>query len=356
MRGRTGPGRTVPRAWAGAAALLLACGCGPGGGGVGGGAPALGVVDVPMDLTQDKVVTAPLLVASVLSAAPPGAVDQTGLGVSALPKAGDGGAVPGRAKVVAGTGCPVVDVLNHDPEAPGPLPAVLELLLTFTTADGGRCVAGDTEDLGTVELSVTGASALVNGALQAAAGETLTVSERYADWRRKVTGTDGGVTTYAFGGFRTVRRSADGTTRVTTDPEVSRWSVVRDAMGMKTAERFYRVTDLDVTRAPAAGVGGPDTAYTQTGTLTAATSATGHADVTLSGVRHDPGLCGGLPTGGTMTFRSGGRTLIVDFDGPNYAKNPDAYCGRAYFTRPVPPGQPNPGPQLENYVTPPYVL
>jgi hypothetical protein len=324
--------RTAAR---GAALTLLfaAAGCGSGSGLPSAGAPSMGLSDAPMDLVNNKVSTAALLVWGVQLAAPPRAIEQTTLGVSALPKPGPD---PPLAKALPGSSCPVVEFVKSDP-ALAPLPDPLSLVLTFLTAGGGQCVSGNDTDAGQAELTVRGADAVIGGALVARTGADLVVRETYPTWTRTVTGGPDRVI-YSFGGTRTVRVKPDGTTLATTDPFVTRWVVTRDpSTGVKTGERFYLVSNLSITRAKADGLGGPDTAYTEDGTLHLGTSEVGYADVTLQAVKHDPAVCGGTPTGGLMTFVAAGQKTEVFFTLTTYQTNPSVSCGRAYVRRPDTP-------------------
>jgi len=330
--------------------ILAAAGCGGSGSGLPtAGAPAVGQSAMPMDLTQQKASPASLLVWGVLGAAPPRAVEQTTLGISALPK--PGAPVPvalSLAKVLPGSECPKVDFRNFDPDLDVILPDPVNIFLDFETAAGDQCVSGTETETGRVELTLRGGDVLSGGRILPKSGVDLVVTENYPLWTRKVTDATH-VVTYTFGGTRTVRIQADGTTVTTTDPFATRLSLTQDASsGLKLYQRYYSISNLSITRTPMAGVG-TEPAYTEEGTLHFACSGTlqmagapdaadpectGFADVTLQAVLHDPAVCDGAPTGGLMTFVAAGQKMEVFFDyGALYQTNPGANCGRAHVRR-----------------------
>jgi hypothetical protein len=304
---------------AGLALLLVAAGCGTEQGG-GAGAPAVGNTGVPMKLDAASLRS---LVWSVPSIPPPASVDPALLpGLSALPKA--------SSKPLAGSACPVVDFLNHDPDVSGPLPDPVELRLLYEMADGSRCVDGDLTQQGEVDVTVTGVESLSGGTLQRIPGADLVVRETYTRWSRAVP--DGAGTRAAFfGGSRVTTVSTGGIAEIVTVPWVSRRTVFRDAGGATTATAFHYYATEGLTVIPVPGAGGPDTALRRNGTVRIASAESGYVDVNLEQVLYDPAVCGGTPTAGRMTFRAAGQTLRAAFD---LAYSDPLNCGYASFQRP----------------------
>lgn len=332
-----------PQRWAALAALALLGGCGPQGGLPGAGNPVVGQSGTPIDLADPAAAKSSFLVWAVQTVEPPPAVAPTALGVAVAKPA------PGASlKPLAGSGCPVADFVNFDPDGADPLPDPLAIHLDYHRADLGRCVAGDGELGGRVALTVRGAAALEGDELLPRPDADLTVSETYPSWTHEVTQPSGDVITYTFGGARTLRVDAAGTVHVTTDPLVTRRAVQRAADGTRLGERLYQVSGQSVTRTPVDGLDGPGTAWREDGGLRVASSEAGYTDVVLTGVVRDPALCGGAPTGGSMRFRNGGPAVTVTFDA-NYAD--PFYCGKAHVLRPA-----SDAPELEVFEATPPIL
>jgi hypothetical protein len=305
---------------AGLALALVAAGCGTEQGG-GAGAPAVGNTGVPMKLDTASLRN---LVWSVPSIPPPAPLDDTLLpGLGALPKP------------LSNQECPVVDFMNHDPDAPGPFPDPLALVLVFEQADGGLCVAGDLTQQGEVEVTLSGVAGIAGGVFQRIPATDLVMRETYARWSREVPDGDGTRAVF-FGGTRqvTVEQAAVGAlgvTRIVTDPWVSRRTVFRDANGVAQSTRFHYYATTGLTVIPAPGLGGPGTALRRNGTVRVASDDSGYVDVALEQVLYDPAVCGGTPTGGRMTFRAAGQTLTAAFD---LVYSDPLNCGYASFQRP----------------------
>jgi hypothetical protein len=323
-------GMRKARQWAALAAVVFLCGCGPQGGEVSGaGSPAVGQSGVPIDLSDPAASKSSFLVWTAQEAEPPPSVSPTASGV-ALAKAGAGSGA--SLKALAGSECPVANFLNFDPDSTNPLPDPLFIDLDYQRADLGRCLNGDEEFTGQVELTVRGAVALAGGELLPGPDTELTITETYPSWTHKVTQASGDVIAYSFGGARTVRADAAGVLHVTTEPQVTRRAVQRAADTTKLGERFYTVSNQSVTRTPVPSVDGISTAWREDGGMRLASSEQGYTDVVLMGVVRDPALCGGAPTGGSMRFQTGGPAVTVFFDA-DYQGNP-VFCGRAHVLRP----------------------